>query len=385
MHKLVFSGDRRTASSLSQRIAYALALTALAPAATLFASAASAQVISAQDPGNFSQLDVNLYWYGPNNQNQRAIAGQTNPYFDTSRPTIIYIHGWQNGTTVQRRRESFDRLALNDNADVARAWIDRGWNVGIFYWNQLADEGEVKDAEAKIYTVDRSLFTNATRWRDSTGAYRSGPNLTVTQQFVNVYKSAMANYNGPEVRLAGHSLGAQLAVTGASALWREKNAGTLPLRLVPSRVALLDHAYLNGPHAWINNQWTGEVGRALVRENRHEIMYENYRTSGATSNGFIGDANQGLIDMTAFVEVKPWMYGAFDFANKHNFAVGYYFDAMGYPAMRVKCTGQPVPSAALSGATLRGLANAARKYEQIDGKYSKNPGDDTWDQKGDGC
>jgi len=362
-----------------------VAATVLLASAFAFAPVVPAQVINAQAPSNFSQLDVNIYWYGANNQNQRAIAGQANPYFDPARPTVIYIHGWQNGTTVQLRRESFDRLALNDNADVARAWIDRGWNVGIFYWNQLADEGEVKDAEAKIYTVDRTLFTNATRWRDSTGAYRLGPNLTVTQQFVNVYKAAMANFAGPEVRLAGHSLGAQLAVTGASALWREKNAGTLPARLVPARVALLDHAYLSGAHAWIGNQWTGEVGRALVRENRHEIMYENYRTSGATSNGFIGDANQGLIDMTAFVEVKPWMYGAFDFGNKHNFAVGYYFDGMGYPAMRVKCTGQPVPSAALASATLRGLSNAARKYEQLDGKYSRSPGDDTWDQKGDGC
>lgn len=361
-----------------QRLVFAAVL-------SLLPFAASAQAIRAQDPANFQQLDVNLYWYGANGANQRAIAGQANPYFNASRPTIIYIHGWQPGTTTQLRRESFDRLALNDNADVARAWVDRGWNVGIFYWNQLADEGEVKDAEAKIYTVDRSLFTNATRWRDSAGTYRLGPALTVTQQFVNVYRSAMSGYTGSEVRLAGHSLGAQLAITAASALWKQKNAGQLPANQVPARVALLDHAYLNGPHAWINNQWTGEVGRALVRENRHEIIYENYRTSGATSNGFIGDANQGLIDMTAFVEVKPWMYGAFDFGNKHNFAVGYYFDGMGYRAPWVKCTGRPVPSAAQSNSVLRPLANAANKFEQIDGKYSKSPGDDTWDQKGDGC
>jgi hypothetical protein len=79
------------------------------------------------------------------------------------------------------------------------------------------------------------------------------------------------------------------------------------------------------------------------------------------------------------------MYGAFDFGNKHNFAVGYYFDGMGYRTPWVKCTGRPVPSAAQSTSVLRTLANAANKFEQIDGKYSKSPGDDTWDQKGDGC
>jgi hypothetical protein len=364
-------------------------VTALCTAAAItFAVTAThinAQTIDAQNPANFEQLDVNLYWYGPGNVSERAIAGQTNPWYNPSKPTIIYIHGWENGTTQRRFRESFDRSTLNKNADVARGWIDRGWNVGIFYWNQLSDEGEVKDAEAKIYTVDKSKFTNATRWRDVNGAYHPGPNLTVTQQFVNAYKSAMQNYGGAEVRLAGHSLGAQLAVTAASALWKEGKAGTLAANKVPKRVALLDHAYLNGPHGWINNQWTGEVGRALVRENRGDIAYENYRTSGTSSNGFIGDNNQGLIDMTAFVEVRPWMFGAFDFGSKHNFAPGYYFESINYAPAKVKCSGRPVPSASQSIDMIRALQNVGAKFDQIDGRYSTAPGDDTWDQKGDGC
>lgn len=111
----------------------------------------------------------------------------------------------------------------------------------------------------------------------------------------------------------------------------------------------------------------------------------SFRTSGATSNGFIGDNNQGLIDMVAFLEVKPWIYGAFDFTNQHNFAADYYFDGIGYPAASVKCTGQLVPSAAQTSAVVRTLSTNATKYEQLDGTYSKSPGDDTWDQKGEGC
>jgi Lipase (class 3) len=346
---------------------------------------ASAQTIDAQNPVNFEQLDVNIYWYGPGNVSERAVGGQSNPWFNPSRPTVIYIHGWQPNTTQQRKRESFDRTQYNANADVARGWIDRGWNVGIFYWNQLADESEVKDAEAKIYTVDRSKFTNATRWRDVTGTYRPGPDETVTQQFVRAFKSAMQNYSGSEVRIVGHSLGAQIAVTGTSALWKESKAGTLARNKLPNRVALLDHAYLSGAHAWINDQWTGEVGRALVRENRPEIAYENYRTSGSTSNGFIGDVNNGLMDITAFVEVKPWMYSAFDFAAKHNFAPGYYFEGMNNTSAKVKCTGRPVPSASLALSAVKAFSDAGSKFEQIDGKYSRTPSDDTWDQKGDGC
>ena len=385
MLKNISSHCNRARFSLSKRLLSTLAASVLMSTTLGFASSASAQVINAQDPANFRQLDVNIYWYGPNNQNQRAIRGQANPYFNPSRPTIIYIHGWQKNTTVALVRENFNRLAVNDSADVARPWIDRGWNVGIFYWNQLADENEVKDAEAKIHTTNGTLFTNATRWRDSSGVYRLGPALTVTQQFVNAYKSAMAGYIGSEVRLAGHSLGAQLAITGASALWREKNAGTLPAQLVPTRVALLDHAFLGGPKSWIGNKWTGQVARELVSQNRSQIIYENYRSSGATSTGFIGDTNQGLIDMTPFVEVIPGMYGAFDFNNKHVFAMGYYFSGMGVPPMKVRCNGYPVPSAALSNSTLRVLAIGAFKYSQLDGTYTKNPIDDTWDELFDQC
>jgi pimeloyl-ACP methyl ester carboxylesterase len=345
----------------------------------------NATAIEAGDPSNFSGLDVNIYWYGPNNASARAVPGEPNPWFDKTKPTVIYLHGWQPNTTEEFKRENFNRSELNGNGDVARGWRDRGWNIGIFYWNQLADEGEVKDAEAKIYTVDASKFTNATRWRDSSGNYHPGPQLTVTQQFVNAYKAVMAGYTGTAVRIVGHSLGAQLAITTASALWKEGKAGTLAANLVPVRVALLDAAYLKGKHSWINDQWTGEVGRALVRENRGDIAYEMYRTSGSTSNGFIGDTNQGLIDMTAFVEVKPWMYSTVDFSSKHRFAMGYYFDGINFDPPTVKCTGKPLPSAARTPDIIRELQSVGAKFEQIDGKYSTTPGDDTWDQKGDGC
>ncbi len=40
----------------------------------------------------------------------------------------------------------FDRWQQTD------AWLDGGWNVGIFYWNQLADEEMPQDTESKIWT-----------------------------------------------------------------------------------------------------------------------------------------------------------------------------------------------------------------------------------------
>jgi hypothetical protein len=41
--------------------------------------------------------------------------------------------------------------------------VQAGYNVGIMYWNQFADEDEVKDAEAKIWTA---TGTRAMRWKN---------------------------------------------------------------------------------------------------------------------------------------------------------------------------------------------------------------------------
>lgn len=57
---------------------------------------------------------------------------------------------------VRRFRETFNWFH-NDQVygldiDAADAWIDEGWNVGIFYWNYHADEETPQDSECKIWT-----------------------------------------------------------------------------------------------------------------------------------------------------------------------------------------------------------------------------------------
>jgi hypothetical protein len=53
-------------------------------------------------------------------------------------------------------RESLN-WAFNDpeyglDINAADAWIQSGWNVGVYYWHQYADEDFLHDAEAKIYS-----------------------------------------------------------------------------------------------------------------------------------------------------------------------------------------------------------------------------------------
>ena len=121
----------------------------------------------------FDNLDYGLYWFGTGDNYEKAIPGQSNAYYNRYAPTIIYVHGWQNGSTPNRSRETWDASDTGGpDLDLADAWRQDGYNVGILYWNQFADESEVKDAEAKIWTATgpRSM-----RWRKSNGSYSSGP------------------------------------------------------------------------------------------------------------------------------------------------------------------------------------------------------------------
>ena len=107
-------------------------------------------------------VDVGLHWFGHDNHCEKMVwaeaedAGPGQRCFDPSKPSVIYVHGFARRTTARRFRETFN-WALNDAAygldvNAADAWLDAGWNIGIFYWNTLADEEMPQDTESKIWT-----------------------------------------------------------------------------------------------------------------------------------------------------------------------------------------------------------------------------------------
>jgi pimeloyl-ACP methyl ester carboxylesterase len=337
---------------------------------------------SASDPSNFDRLDIGLYWFGVGDVSERAVAGQPNRFYDAAKPTVIYMHGWQGGSSQARRRETYNRSLYNDNPDVGKAWIEAGWNIGAFYWNQLADEGEVKDAEAKIYTA---TGPQNMRWRDSTGAYHDGPPVSVAQLAIDALRVHLQGFTGPELRLVGHSLGSQLIIQVAAGLYRENKQGNVAQSLVPKRLALMDPAFLKDARPYLNNRWTGEIAREDVMLTRADIVYESYRTSPATSTGIIGDKNQGLMDMTVVTEVTPWYFSIFEVREKHNMAPGWYFESF-KTKLTVKDSGAPAPSAAHATSVIRQLMDGQRHYCQLkkDGAYTKQVADDEFEEvKGD--
>lgn len=327
----------------------------------------------------FSNLDYGLYWFGYVDA-QKAEPGQLNKYYDKNKKTVIYIHGWQNNSVTRASRETLDRRASGGPAeDLSQYWLDRGWNVGILYWNQFADESEVKDAEAKIYT---SSGPRAMRWKRLDGSYQTGPNASVAQLFFEAIRDNMRDFNHTQFRLAGHSLGNQVALEVGKKLDDAVSAGQLNANLRPDRIALLDPYYSNGAKSYLNNQWPGEIARdnadALIAKG---VAIEAYRSSPVASTLFVGDANSALMRKTAFSELKPWNFNFWQLAEKHLAAVTWYFWSVDFPAPDVRYSSLDAPSASSSDNGIRTLMSQSWGVNQRRGAYTGSPADDDFNQK----
>ncbi len=325
----------------------------------------------------FQNLDHGLYWFGYGDSWQKAVPGQSNAYYVASKPTLIYIHGWQNGSTQKKNRETFNRKdAGGPDLDLANAWLAAGYNVGVLYWNQFADEGEVKDAEAKIWTANGP---RAMRWRNSSGVYSTGPTQSASDLLFNSYKANLAGYSGSNIRIAGHSLGNQMAIVLTKKISDAVSAGTVNSKLLPKRVALLDPFYSNNAKSYLGNKWVGEVCRTYVSELKTKgVIFEAYRTSGASSTGFIGGSNTGLMNMTAFSELKPWYFNATQLTEKHNAAVWHYLWSFSSNPPLISGTSNQAASAKTSDSRITTLMNSSKKLVQDQGAYSKEPSDDNF-------
>lgn len=198
-------------------------------------------------------LDSGLYWFGSNDQAEKA--GSSSPkFYDANKPTMIYFHGWTgagNGWTSVCKRittrchpdicpDGGGQLLVND-------WLGAGWNVGLFYWDQFADEACVRDAEQKIW-FDR--HGDGFRWKSynvgsGVSTYRSYEHLqdtSVADMCARQVKLVMGSYRGPQTRFVGHSLGAQLAVKCAALLHADSHPAA------PQRLALLEPYFSKHSH-----------------------------------------------------------------------------------------------------------------------------------------
>ncbi len=196
-------------------------------------------------------VDMGLYWFGLDNKcekwqpaaaetggkkskkkkTKRGVADQHghSQFFDPNKPSVIYVHGFSRRTTARKFRETFN-WSHNDpqyglDINSADRWVREGWNIGIFFWNNHADEEMPQDTESKIWTSNgrcgMRYRTICPKKGHVTFYASSRPSKSISQVLMDlladVFRGSTAGY-----RLVGHSLGTQVVVHATTLLSQRK-------------------------------------------------------------------------------------------------------------------------------------------------------------------
>jgi len=284
----------------------------------------------ARFPGGWpAELDASLYWFTRDDVPQKAVEGSTGDFYDPSRRTVVFFHGYtgHDGGSVQtcdRASTLCPHGACQDkDTPMMQSWFDAGWNVGIFYWDQFADEECARDAEQKIWFDRKGDGLTWKSYDTQTGQMSRksylGDVMSVADLCVNAFWTALASHSGPEVRFVGHSIGAQLAVRCASMLHQQNHPAA------PQRLALLE-PYFTKHHLWLfrcvgktdvsTDEGVGNFAPLATSDyakhlyDTKGVITEVYKTSVYTEMTQFGNPNADLEKFATFVQYEPrWCGG----------------------------------------------------------------------------
>ncbi len=352
-------------------------------------------------------LDYGIYWFNSENESKKGfdVANDekievSSSYYDASKPTVIYFHGWQLDSSIDEyNREDFQftNSEYDTNINTVEIWKRKGWNVGIFYWNQFADESELKDAEAKIWSINGPKNM---RYRLSDGTYsdEQSPTSSLAQEAYNQISKILAANTSNDIRFVGHSLGNQLASHTAFLFSEATSNNEIPLKIMPNRLELLDpfwskdaKSYLTDYNGDGSNDWTGERVRWYIDEmiEKNDLAATWYSSSLILDAG-IGDQNESLKDIVAYQSQRYWYLDAINIGEKHVNTRHSYFWSLEFDApsevkvnwlLQRKETGNTSASASTTIERIKEMMGDENYWDQVEGRYTPSPEDDKFQIK----
>jgi PKD repeat protein len=374
--------------------------------------------------------DYGLYWFKNGTSAMKYVPGRTIPseYYNPSKPTHIYGHGWgktsvhvQDGGLRDYRREPMmvkpgPMYPAQEAVDLIEIWKDpsknyqgKAWNYGIVYWNQFADDdyanlSKPQKAEAKIWSTEgkNNMSYAIRKWNGVSWSQdhveTHAPMKPVTVILADAFIAATQNASNSELRFSGNSLGNQI-ITGISYVLKKEYAeGRIGANQFPKRLALLDPYWRGGA---LQNDWTmnhpayvdlgesndssGEMTFKIVTDmidfadNDPNVSFvlEHYDTSrttdGSTFGQSYGDRNSDQRDVGAIIyQQASWISGSESSTNylAHRHVFGRYWYQWQY-AFAPPVSGF---SASSSDADIRANMNY---YKSTKIRYSINAGGNT--------
>jgi hypothetical protein len=263
-------------------------------------------------------------------------AGIDVNYFDPTKPSVIHIHGWQN-KTISATLRNFSSISSNYTQTIAHAGWFPDWNVGIYRWEPFADDDDVslangvfvpnpRNAEAKIHNKAKMRHRNNTN-----DGFSTLPNTSrlydksISDMFVDAFQM-IPFANDKEVRLTGHSLGGQLALSAAAKL--KKSSDHI------RRIELLDVFFCNGQ----NDGYTSkpQSSSAMARSNLAQINQSTlkpdvavswYQCTNLTDCDIVGCSNTELKKRVSWQGLRLWyLDGYTQVSSLHSECISWYYN-----------------------------------------------------------
>lgn len=341
---------------------------------------------------------------------EKYIPGRDNKYFIPSAKTMMYTHGYEKNASINDyRRENLMYFVTKGSGtiplgfDTLQFIKDDGWNFGMFFWDQFADEpSEVKNAEAKIWNKTNS--NNGIKYRvqlsPNKGEFRSTnqPIRSLSEEFFLTYVSALQN-NTENKRILGHSTGAQLAVALAKRVSDAVTNGTISTNLLMNRLTMLEgfwskdsKSYFKGVLGFTASMTNANAVVSIVTtlKARHPTLaieqdkMQSYMCGDSTSFGIsIGDANYNLRTLTCVTYTYPDFIGTSataDTGDRHCYGRLYYFWCYS-PALTARFEGYgSVTSGSSDSRVVAAMNKTGSQYvfKMTAGKGSADPSDDVY-------
>eukprot|EP00927_Polykrikos_kofoidii_P054129 TRINITY_DN48605_c0_g1_i1.p1 TRINITY_DN48605_c0_g1~~TRINITY_DN48605_c0_g1_i1.p1 ORF type:complete len:558 (+),score=80.43 TRINITY_DN48605_c0_g1_i1:63-1676(+) len=267
------------------------------------------------------ELDWGIYWYSEDGFEKAT--GYASKHYVPSRKTLIYFHGWTGngvGSTARCARDT-DKCPPEVCSEGSPKLFDKyyksGWNVGIFYWDQFADEVCPRQAEKKLYYSGTKGQGLSYRVYDPATGVKSDKRLQVEQTggkyLHSVSELCVAefdrtmehNFVAKEIHFIGHDLGAQLAVRCGAKLRARQ------FYIVPRRVTMLEPYYGHDalPHDGCeasNEEQKGDFNVKFPASHARvmlESVVEIYKSSSYTREMRYGNPNEFFKKEAVFVDI----------------------------------------------------------------------------------
>ena len=361
----------------------------------------------------FEKNTTGLYWYV-----KKDGAIPTTEYkADPTKPTIIYTHGWKpyesmvrEGLSVKSRTEgALTAHGYSDfkyDTEFYNYYLEKGYNVGIFYWNQLADEGMNLSVVTKIWSSDNgenmkyvTYSENGTR--SSTKADdETNPKESISMMYGKAIIEALgADFSGM-LHLAGHSMGGELTCAVSEYLCLLYDKGEIGENLLPDRLTMIDPyipdtrvtGIIDTTGKRVKNKMVAELtAEATNTIHAHGIPIEAFGANDGMCFRYYGsymsvnnvdkkDREAHLKKIEEITETLTrncaWVYlealreyGGFD--PVHVMAIDYYFTSNNFEAAYLK-DGTPIPGPAITIEELQKIIGMAF-IQKCDSASGKNP------------